>query len=242
MPRIPRASLAARPEVLRSLALVGVCAAWDLALRFSAGFVGGRAPSARCEFRSDSQCSLGLRRLGSSTDQAAVGRLRIARRIKTYDAFENMGEPIDVYSTFFGVSVLMLVVLFVIPFATKFGRSEEEAEDEEAELLYEEVEDEEDLFEPEEEEASQEEVTDDKVVAKAEKAGIGSVSENPDQAAVPVHLADLNFPGPMQPLAVSQAPFLGTPTRSQSVKASPGFLIGRPCSSAEKKHATPQRD
>eukprot|EP00439_Symbiodinium_sp_Y106_P021137 s5893_g2.t1 len=149
MPRIPRASL-----VLRSLALVGVCAAWDLALRFSAGFVGGRAPSAR---------------LGSSTDQAAVGRLRIARRIKTYDAFENMGEPIDVYSTFFGVSVLMLVVLFVIPFATKFGRSEEEAEDEEAELLYEEVEDEEDLFEPEEEEASQEEVTDDKVVAKAEK-------------------------------------------------------------------------
>ncbi|CAE7183106.1 unnamed protein product [Symbiodinium microadriaticum] len=156
MPRIQRASLAVRPEVLRSLALVAICAAWDRRSEVTVG-----------------------RQLGSSTDQAAVGRLRIARRIKTYDAFENMGEPIDVYSTFFGVSVLMLVVLFVIPFATKFGRSEEEAEDEEAELLYEEVEDdEEDLFEPEEAEASQEEGTDDKVVAKAEKASVGSVSEH----------------------------------------------------------------
>ena len=42
--------------------------------------------------------------------------------------------------------------------------------------------------------AMQEEVTDDKVVAKAEKAGIGSVSENPDQAAVPVHLAVTRTP------------------------------------------------
>ncbi|CAE7435244.1 unnamed protein product [Symbiodinium natans] len=111
------------------------------------------------------------RRQASSLEQGA-DRWRIARRIKTYDAFENMGEPIDVYSAFFAVSVLMLVVLFVIPWVTKFGRSEEE-EEEEVELLYEEVEDdeEEDLFEAEEEEASQDkDRSPDKVVAEAEKA------------------------------------------------------------------------
>ncbi|CAE7693733.1 unnamed protein product [Symbiodinium necroappetens] len=98
-----------------------------------------------------------------------------------------MGEPIDVYSTFFGVSVLMLVVLFVIPFATKFGRSEEEAEDEEAELLYEEVEDdEEDLFEPEEAEASQDlrKGLTTKLSQKLRRPALAVLAKTPDQVAV----------------------------------------------------------
>eukprot|EP00913_Durusdinium_trenchii_P009550 g8973.t1 len=49
-------------------------------------------------------------------------RPRIVRQIQTYDAFENMGNPFDVYATFFGLSVVMLVILFVFPFATNFGR------------------------------------------------------------------------------------------------------------------------
>ncbi|CAK9046620.1 unnamed protein product [Durusdinium trenchii] len=81
-------------------------------------------------------------------------RPRIVRQIQTYDAFENMGNPFDVYATFFGLSVVMLVILFVFPFATNFGRTDDK-EEEDVELLYEEVDDEEDdkedLYEEEDE-------------------------------------------------------------------------------------------
>ncbi|CAJ1339865.1 unnamed protein product [Effrenium voratum] len=80
-------------------------------------------------------------------------RPRIVRQIQTYDAFENIGQPFDVYAVFFVVSCLMLVVLFIFPFATNFGRSEQQ-EEEDVELLYEEVDDDdevEDLYEEVEE-------------------------------------------------------------------------------------------
>ena len=69
-----------------------------------------------------------------------------------------MGNPFDVYAVVFGLSVLMLVILFVVPWVTNFGRTEEKEEDD-VELLYEDVDDEdeddkddlEDLYEDESE-------------------------------------------------------------------------------------------
>eukprot|EP00434_Breviolum_minutum_P011244 symbB.v1.2.009920.t1/scaffold640.1/size177612/3 len=68
-------------------------------------------------------------------------RPRVIRQIQTYDAYENMGNPFDVYAVVFGLSVLMLVILFVVPWVTNFGRTEEKEEDD-VELLYEDVDDE----------------------------------------------------------------------------------------------------
>ncbi|CAL1167805.1 unnamed protein product [Cladocopium goreaui] len=86
---------------------------------------------------------------------------RVVRQIQTYDAYENMGNPFDVYAVAFGLSALMFVILFVVPFATNFGRTEEK-EEEDVELLYEEVDDEddeddkEDLYEDESEKQGEE--------------------------------------------------------------------------------------
>eukprot|EP00435_Cladocopium_sp_Y103_P056937 s3000_g19.t1 len=102
----------------------------------------------------------------SQSSSAVRQRLRprplVVRQIQTYDAYENMGNPFDVYAVAFGLSALMFVILFVVPFATNFGRTEEK-EEEDVELLYEEVDDEddeddkEDLYEDEESEKQGEE-------------------------------------------------------------------------------------
>mmetsp|Transcript_33777 Transcript_33777/g.54092 ORF Transcript_33777/g.54092 Transcript_33777/m.54092 type:complete len:170 (+) Transcript_33777:29-538(+) len=98
-------------------------------------------------------------------------RPRVVRQIQTYDAYENMGNPFDVYAVAFGLSALMFVILFVVPFATNFGKTEEK-EEEDVELLYEEVDDEddeddkEDLYEDEESEKQAEEKKETKIEGK----------------------------------------------------------------------------
>eukprot|EP00931_Biecheleriopsis_adriatica_P080998 TRINITY_DN54342_c0_g1_i1.p1 TRINITY_DN54342_c0_g1~~TRINITY_DN54342_c0_g1_i1.p1 ORF type:complete len:176 (+),score=57.59 TRINITY_DN54342_c0_g1_i1:3-530(+) len=102
-------------------------------------------------------------------------RQRTQRSVKTFDATENFGAAFDVYFVGFCLSCIMFVGLFAAPWYFYFGKDSEAEEDASAELLYEEVED--DELEEELEEDDESEKSEVKDGVKKEKEEVSSVKD-----------------------------------------------------------------